>query len=289
MPAAFTRMPSGPSVRTAPAIAASTSSQRLTSAWMNVARPPALVMAAAVSLPPSGSRSTTATGAPACASAVAMPRPSPEPPPVTIAQPATSALTRATRCSLVGDDTTALTLSCRPPGRAYTRRRSRPSVRAALTQRGGQDASDPPSILEGHHARHRRHRRGRLPARRPGAGTEAGRVVEQGLLSRRRRRDAEDREGVREPREGRGRPLLHRAGGPAQEDQRRAHRAPRARRRLLLLQRLAGGAEVRLVRPARRLLGRRGRAQAPLQREDARGRPRAERQDEEARLLRRAH
>src|SRR5204863_27594 len=68
--------------------------QRLTSAWMKVARPPAPVMAATVSLPPSGSKSTTATGAPAFASAVAIPRPRPEPPPVTTAQPATIPLTR---------------------------------------------------------------------------------------------------------------------------------------------------------------------------------------------------
>src|SRR6267143_2057152 len=111
MPAALTRMPSGPSSRTAPPMAASTSLQRLTSAWMNVARPPALVMATAVSLPPSGSRSTTATGAPALASAVAMPRPRPEPPPVTTAQPGTSALTPPTPATW----SRMIPLSLRPP------------------------------------------------------------------------------------------------------------------------------------------------------------------------------
>src|SRR6267143_5731114 len=111
MPAALTRMPRGPSSRTAPPSAASTSLQRLTSAWMNVARPPALVMAATVSLPPSGSRSTTATGAPALASAVAMPRPRPEPPPVTTAQPGTSALTPPTPATW----SRMIPLSLRPP------------------------------------------------------------------------------------------------------------------------------------------------------------------------------
>src|SRR5438309_10473392 len=78
---------------------------------MNVARPPALVMAATVSLPPSGSRPTTATGAPAPARAVAMPRPSPEPPPVTTAQPGTSALTRPTPATW----SRMIPLSLRPP------------------------------------------------------------------------------------------------------------------------------------------------------------------------------
>jgi len=150
------------------------------------------------------------------------------------------------------------------------------------------DASHPPFLSQSLGLRRRCIAR-RLPARRARAGRQAGRVVEQGLLPRRGRGHAEDRGRLPEQGEGRGRPLLHRAGGSAQEDQRRPHRAPRARRGLLLLQRLAGGAEVRLERPAHRLLGRGGRAQAPLQREDARGGARAERQDQEARLLRRPY
>src|SRR5688500_3703135 len=90
MPAAFTRIPSGPSCPTAAPTAASTSLHRLTSACTKVALPPAPLIRLTASLPPSGMRSTTATGAPAAASASAMARPIPDPPPVTTAQPSTS-------------------------------------------------------------------------------------------------------------------------------------------------------------------------------------------------------
>src|SRR5262245_42068672 len=85
-------MPSGPSSRTAPATARSTSAHPLTSATSESARPPSAVIAAAVSFAPLPERSTTATGVPAFASATAIARPMPEPPPVTIAQPGTRSL-----------------------------------------------------------------------------------------------------------------------------------------------------------------------------------------------------
>src|SRR5690349_17338374 len=94
MPAALTRMPSGPSACAVSLTARSTSSHRLTSAAMKRARPPRPLISSTTVLPPSGSRSTIATGAPAATSASAIARPMPEPPPVTSALPATRLIPR---------------------------------------------------------------------------------------------------------------------------------------------------------------------------------------------------